>query len=148
MPDGCYYEAGELHHRGPADRFVRTLVRSASTGSASPELASEAIVLARQEAAFPSHASWARCSSWPYAPTASSAEEAVKRSGIGLYGRDGTIRHWCDGLWVQGDEKDCVHPGHRTEPESGRIQRLIQLALPMPAPMPARRGEASIPEDA
>lgn len=135
MPDGSYFYDARLEQRGPTDRFIRAMVKTRGTFGFDPKTAVEAIVLAGQQAAFPNHAQWATvhervhegAAVWPFVWTTTSAEESVKRCGIGIRGPNDEERHWCGEVWAAGDEKHCVTRDHRSSPENVRtaLDRML-----------------------
>lgn len=140
MPDGAYFADARLGQRGPTDRFVRSMVKSRGAYGFDPKTAAEAIVLTKQEQAFPNHRQWAGQSpahlgelpppAWPAVWTSTSAEEAVKRCGLGIADpRDGTPRHWCGDLWVAGDEKHCANTKHRERASNDFVRVLLDRVL-------------------
>ena len=120
MPDGSYFPEGQISQRGVTDRFVRAMVKSRMGPGFHPETASAAIQLGNQTQAFPNHEQWGRSDSWVTVWTSTSAEEAVKRCGLG----EGD-RHWCGQRWEEGPEKSCLSEGHRPEKDPERIAELV-----------------------
>jgi hypothetical protein len=133
MPDGSHNPEAGLPQRGAADRFVRSMVSSRNGPLFTPALAAEAIVLAKQEHAFPNHAQWASVglnapddlAVWPLVWTSTAAEETVKRCGRGAGDPDGFARHWCGESWAEGKEKDCQSHGHDRGLDPDRLRDMV-----------------------
>lgn len=87
--DGSYWEQGELSSRCQVDGLVRTLVRERRTGVLDPVRAVLAVEAAGAAAAFPNLAQWRTCTEWYACWVATSAEETVKRAGMGY---DGAVK--------------------------------------------------------
>jgi hypothetical protein len=119
MPDGSYFADAGISQRGPTDHFVRAMVKSRCGPAFPPHLASEAVTLAKQVVAFPNWRQWAEAPGWSFVWTSTSAEEAVKRCGVGFVG------HWCEELWAEGPESACSDPGHRQEDDRARVTALV-----------------------
>lgn len=120
LSDGNWIDSG--HFRGKVDHLVQDLVRDRRQDLLSPDRAARAIVEAGCEQAFPNHAYWAVSSRWPLVQSSTSAEEAVKRGGMG----SDNERHWCRGCWISGLEKHCPEPAHRERPLPEEVSRLIK----------------------
>lgn len=137
MPDGSYFREATLAQRGPLDRFVRAMVKSRGTFGFDPKTAAEGIVLTKHESAFPNHAQWATvheqvhpgAAVWPFVRTTTSAEEAVKRCGMGVRGPHDEPRHWCGEMWVTGDEKRCDNPAHREKSSPEQVREMLSRIM-------------------
>jgi hypothetical protein len=75
------------------------MVKSRRGPGFTPELAAEAVQLARQEVSFPNWSQWAKGGEWREVRTSTSAEEAVKRCGFGVIGPNGEKRDWNGEQW-------------------------------------------------
>ena len=122
FPDGSFDAQAFESFRKGTHRLVEHLCTKRRSGSLTPELAAREIEQATGERAFPNHKQWETCSDWALAWCSTSAEEAVKRAGIG-WNED---RHWCSGSWVAGKEKECHNPRHRERPSPEEISRLVE----------------------
>ena len=105
---------------GRVTRLVESLVKAKRLGKLTPAQAARDIAEAGLLKAFPMSVGWESHERWGTVPVSTSAEEAVKRSGLG----QGT-GHWCAGSWVSGPEKECRSAGHRQMPTAEEVKRLI-----------------------
>ena len=123
--DGSFDEDGWEAQRGPIDGLIRALVRGRRAGQLSPEGAANAVLAANGVGAFPNVEQWRGRSAWSECRASTSAEEAVRRAGLGCEG------HHCGGRWVQGYEKDCRELGHRRagDQETGAMQKALLATL-------------------
>lgn len=112
MPDGSWLENGLP---GKASQVLREALNSRAVSTPAEVVNScEAIKLA-----FPNRDQWAQTDRWAAVQTSTSAEEFIKRCGLGVNG------HWCGQRWVQGTEKDCASPFHRGSPAHEEVRSLI-----------------------
>ena len=104
---------------GKVSRCVQALVVKRHEGLPTED-AAKAVREAGVTQAFPNLENWERASSWALARTSTSAEEAVKRAGLGPLG------HWCGERWWRGSERDCKEPRHWQKPTPEEVARLVQ----------------------
>lgn len=122
FPDGSYDpEASPVFRKG-THRLVLHLIGMSRLGKLTPEDAARIISEADGFRAFPSVKVWQTGSQWPLMQAETSAEEAVKRSGYASQGE----RHWCNGYWICGAEKECSNQRHRSQPTQQEIQALTE----------------------
>ena len=114
-------QAFEAFRKG-THRLVQYLVSKRRAGNLTPESAAREIENATGQRAFPNLKQWVECSDWALALCSTSAEEAVKRGGLG----SPEDRHWCSGSWVAGAEKACSNQRHRERPTPEEVQRLVK----------------------
>ena len=120
MPDGSWNEDAGLHHRGHVHRLVAALVRERGS-RLSPQRAAQTIQAANAVVAFPNVGQWADCESWTLVRTSTAAEDAIKREGRGIAG------HWCGERWLDGSERECPEPRHRTVARPGQLAETIRV---------------------
>jgi len=120
MPDGSWNTDAELHHQGRLHRFVAALVRERRDGRLTPQRAAQTIRAANAAGAFPNVAQWADCEAWVLVRTATAAEECIRREGRGESG------HWCGPQrWLEGSERDCPEPRHRTVARPEQVTEVL-----------------------
>jgi len=117
--------------------------------------AGRAVEAASMQVAFPHWLQWRDAKMddgtpilWALAWASTSAEETVKREGMGSDG------HWCGDRWPTGSEKDCPDERHRARPTPDEAQALLDrllLRLSYPPSGPVRAisppPEAPAPRD-
>lgn len=135
LSDGSYSERGELRHRGHIDRLVRALCAQRREGRLSIEMAVLSINAASAKEAFPNVAQWALCEHWAMVWTSTSAEEAVKREGRGVFGYERKGAHWCGQRWAEGPESSCPEECHRAvrRPYLALVGSLMSSMSPEPS---------------
>ncbi len=140
LPDGCWNDRGQMHHRGAVDRLVRELVRQRRLLSLTPAQAAKAIGASSQAIAFPNWRQWESCGHWALAWTNTAAEDAVKRSGRSPAG------HWCSGQFQSGTEKDCQETVHRDKMAQDEVRGLVSSVLDKAPAVPVQT--TSTPDEA
>lgn len=125
MTEGSFLSDGSWtdspHHQGNVHKLVKGLVADRRQDSLSPERAAREVTSTGTERAFPNVLQWASASRWPLCQASTSAEEAVKRGGAG----PSNERHWCNGCWIHGLEKDCRDQSHKIKPTTEETARLV-----------------------
>lgn len=139
--NGSWDPHAHVLSRGPLYAFVRDLVRARRASKLPPSAIAAQIAASSWTQAFPNLQHWlkeSRWNHWPSVPASSSAEECVKRCGIGA-----VDFHWQEGLAVRGDDNRNLPAVPMPEVFKNALDAL--LASPRSTPAHARPREVPEP---
>lgn len=108
-PDGSWNASAQLRHRGHRYQFVSGLVRARRAAHLSPAQIADQIEASACAEMFGELSQWktlTRWDDWAFAWTRTSADETIKRCGVGSRERF----HWQNGTFCAGeDERPHIH---------------------------------------